>query len=223
MNLRERITTSVTQIRDQSRRLVELNIELLKAEIKAKGQKYGAAAAMLAGGGLIVLYAIGFALATIVVLIHLALPLWASLLIVTAALFIIAAILFLVGRDQLRKANAPKPGGAIAEAKESVATLKSGAEQVRDAARGREAAAPPTAGPPAPSAPAPEGVRPPMPSGPTTEAGTPDRPTTPAPTPAAKPTEPGAGPAAEPPAPPADSGAPSPGGPPTEPPDDSRS
>lgn len=132
MGIRERINASLTDVRTRGQRLVQLNIELLKAELKAKGQKYGAAAAMFVVAGLLALYALGFALATIVVAIHLALPLWLSLLIVTVALFLIITILLLAGRSSLRKAKSPAPERAIAEAKTTTGAFKAG---LRDTAQ----------------------------------------------------------------------------------------
>ncbi|NLE21881.1 MAG: phage holin family protein [Actinobacteria bacterium] len=137
MTLRERLVASVTDIRDRGRRLVELNLELLVTELKEKGRKFGAAIGLFVTAGLLALYAIGFALATIVVLIHLALPLWASLLIVTVALFVVVAILVLVGRDQLRKIGTPQPEAAVAEAKATADMLTSNVRQTADGVRAR--------------------------------------------------------------------------------------
>jgi hypothetical protein len=130
VGIRERINASLTEVRARGQRLVQLNLELLKAELKAKGQKYGAAIAMFVVAGLLSLYALGFALATIVVAIHLALPLWLSMLIVTLALFLVIAILLLAGRGSLRKAKSPAPERAIAEAKTTADAFKTG---LRDA------------------------------------------------------------------------------------------
>jgi hypothetical protein len=132
VGIRERINASLTDVRARGQRLVQLNLELLKAELKAKGQKYGAAVAMFVVAGLLALYALGFALATIVVAIHLALPLWLSMLIVTVALFLVIAILLLAGRGSLRKANSPAPERAIAEARTTADTFKTG---LRDTAQ----------------------------------------------------------------------------------------
>ena len=132
MGIRERINVSLADVRTRGQRLVQLNIELLKAELKAKGQKYGATIAMFVIAGFLALYAVGFALATIVVAIHLALPLWLSMLIVTLALFLVIAILLLAGRSQLRKAKSPAPERAIAEAKATTETFKTG---LRDTAQ----------------------------------------------------------------------------------------
>ena len=132
MGIRERINASLTDVRTRGQRLIQLNLELLRAELKAKGQKYGAAIAMFVVAGLLALYALGFALATIVVAIHLALPLWLSMLIVTVALFLVIAILLLAGRGSLRKAKSPAPERAIAEAKATADTFKT---SLRDTAQ----------------------------------------------------------------------------------------
>jgi membrane protein implicated in regulation of membrane protease activity len=140
MALRERLAASVADIRTRGQRLAQLNLELLRAELKEKGKKFGAAIALFAGAGLLALYAIGFALTTIAVALALVLPLWLSLLIVTLALFLIVAILALVGRDLMRKIGPSQPETAIAEARTTADLMKSNARET--AARVRERAAP---------------------------------------------------------------------------------
>ena len=137
MTLRERLTASVTDIRARGQRLVQLNLELLTSELKAKGRKFGAAIGLFAAAGLLALYAIAFALATIAVLLALVLPLWAAMLIVTAALFALVAILVLVGRDQVRKIGDPQPTAAIAEAKVTADLVKANARGTAAGVRAR--------------------------------------------------------------------------------------
>jgi len=170
MTLRERLMASVTDIRTRGQRLVQLNIELLTSELKEKGRKFGAAVGLFVAAGLLSLYAIGFLLATIAVLLALVLPLWAAMLIVTVALFALVVILVLVGRDQVRKIGNPAPEAAIAEAKATGEMVKANARGIGASVRTRiwpkrpEAepvpAEPPLATlsstPPPPSGPAPE-------------------------------------------------------------------
>ena len=137
MTLRERLTASVTDIRARGQRLVQLNLELLTSELKAKGRKFGAAIGLFAAAGLLALYAIAFALATVAVLLALVLPLWAAMLIVTVALFALVAILVLVGRDQLRKIGDPQPTAAIAEAKATADLVKANARGTAAGVRAR--------------------------------------------------------------------------------------
>ena len=74
MGLRERLVASAAEIRTRSQRLVELNVELLTAELKRKGQQYGTGVALLVVAGVLALYALGFALTTITVALALVLP-----------------------------------------------------------------------------------------------------------------------------------------------------
>ncbi len=166
MALRERLAASVADIRTRGQRLTQLNLELLQAELKEKGRRFGAAVALFAGAGLLALYAIGFALATIAVALALVLPLWLALLIVTLVLFLIVAILAFVGRDQMRKIGPLDPEAAMAEAKTTADLMKSNAREtaahVRERAMPSRAKAqaevlppstPPSSGPPPAAAP----------------------------------------------------------------------
>ena len=180
MGLRERLAASATEIRARGQRLVELNVELLTAELKRKGQEYGKGIGMLVGAGVLALYFLGFALTTITVALALVLPLWLSLLIVTAVLLLIVLILALVGRSTLRKVKTPVPERTVAEANSTVGLLKTNLQQTaRVFSPRRNGKAPPSgAGPlpatghaapsqgaaPTPSAPP---VRPTPPSAPT--------------------------------------------------------
>ena len=109
MAVRERLTASVADIRTRAQRLLELNRELLTSEMKEKGRKAGGVAVFIAGAGFIAVYAVGFALATIAVALALVLPLWLSLLIVTAVLFLAVLILGLVGRSLAARRSSTDP------------------------------------------------------------------------------------------------------------------
>ncbi len=125
MNVRERITAPLMELRASAEELVRLNVELLAAELKAKGARYAGALALLVGAGVLALYALGFALTTIAVALSLILPLWLSLLIVTVLLALVVLVLVLAGRAQFRKAGAPVPEMAVAEAQATVQMVKS--------------------------------------------------------------------------------------------------
>ena len=181
MALRARLAASVADIRTRGKRLAQLNLELLQAELKEKGKKFGAAVALFAGAGLLALYAIGFALTTIAVALALVLPLWLSLLIVTLVLFLIVAILVLVGRDQIRKIGPSQPETAMAEAKATADLMKANARETATRVRERavpsraktEPEVPPPATPPSgppPAAPPPTGPDAPA-SGPSSDTG----------------------------------------------------
>jgi Sec-independent protein translocase protein TatA len=159
MGLRERLSASAAEIKARSQRLVELNFELLTSELKRKAQPYGTAIGVFVAAGVLALYVLGFALATIAVALYIVLPLWLSLLIVTVALLLVVLILVLVGRANLRKVKTARPERTIAEAKTTVDTLKSELQQtVNDLAPRRNGGAgavvaPPFTPPPLASAP----------------------------------------------------------------------
>jgi membrane protein implicated in regulation of membrane protease activity len=137
MNMRERLTASVADIRARGQRLGQLHLELLKAELREKGKRFAAAAALFAAAGMLALYAIGFALATVVVALALVLPLWLSMLIVTLVLFLIVVVLVLVGRAKVRQIDKPEPEAAIAEARATADLMKTNIRETTDGVRAR--------------------------------------------------------------------------------------
>jgi len=105
--------------------LAQLNIELAKAEGKQKATALGVAGALGGVAAVLVIYGIGFALATAAAGLSEALPLWLSLLIVTVIILMLAAIAGLLARSSVRKASPPKPAQAIEEAQQTVEALRS--------------------------------------------------------------------------------------------------
>jgi Putative Actinobacterial Holin-X, holin superfamily III len=104
--------------------LVELNIELAKLEGKQKATALGVAAGFGAGAAALVFYAIGFGFAAAAAGLNEALPLWASLLIVTGILLIAAAVLALLAKRSAGKVSTPLPSAAIEEAELTLKTLE---------------------------------------------------------------------------------------------------
>ena len=83
------------------------------------------AGGLFIGAAVLVVYGIGFALATAAAGLSEAFPLWLSLLIVTVIIFLLAAIVGYLGRRSARKAAPPKPAAAIEEAERTIGTLQS--------------------------------------------------------------------------------------------------
>jgi membrane protein implicated in regulation of membrane protease activity len=122
-SMTDRINASVTDVRTHMQRLIQLNIELVKAEIAQRGRLFAVAAGLFVAAVVLALYALGFLLATIAVALSLALPLWLSLLIVTVALFIVVAIMIWIGKKRLDKAQGPAGQRAIASAQATAQQL----------------------------------------------------------------------------------------------------
>jgi uncharacterized membrane protein YqjE len=118
----------VHRLSEQIPELVRSEIRLAQAELTEKGKRAGVGVGLFSVAGLFALYGLAALLTTAIVLLDLALPLWAAALIVTAVLFAIAGVAALVGKRQVGEATPPAPEKAIAGVKEDVATLKDGSK-----------------------------------------------------------------------------------------------
>jgi hypothetical protein len=74
----------------------------------------------------VAVFALGFLFAAIAAAIALALPWWASLLIVSVSLFGITALLAILGRNSIKAGTPPMPEQAIQEAKLTTEALSNG-------------------------------------------------------------------------------------------------
>jgi membrane protein implicated in regulation of membrane protease activity len=72
----------------------------------------------------LLVFALGFGLATIAAGIATALPWWAALLIVTVGIVLVAGILGWLGMRAIKKGSPPVPEQALAEAKLTTEALK---------------------------------------------------------------------------------------------------
>ena len=97
------VASAVGGLRTLARKHVELaRIEGAEAaSVRAQG------AGMFAAAGVVGIYAIGFAAATIAAGLAVVLPVWAAILIVTVLLLIVARVLVLIGRRTMQAAPPP--------------------------------------------------------------------------------------------------------------------
>lgn len=114
----------VQRASEQITLLVRDEIALAKAELAEKGKHAGIGVGLFGGGGVLAVYGVGAAIATLIIVFDLFLPLWLAALIVTAALFLVAGILALLGKRQVTKAVPPEPKEAVASLKADVAEVK---------------------------------------------------------------------------------------------------
>ncbi len=112
-------------VKQRTRSLVRLNLELAKLEAKKKATALGVAAGLALLAVVLVVYAIGFAFAAAAAGISEALPLWLSLLIVSGLILLLAAIAGFLAVRFARKASPPQPEQAIEEAERTVEALRS--------------------------------------------------------------------------------------------------
>jgi hypothetical protein len=103
---------------------VRLELELAALELKRKVASLAVGIGLLVTTAVLMLFVLGFGLATIAAGIATALPWWASLLIVTGGLLLVATVLGLLGVRAVKKGTPPVPEQAIAEAKRTSEALK---------------------------------------------------------------------------------------------------
>jgi uncharacterized membrane protein YqjE len=113
------------QVADHAKALVGLEVELASVELKRKAGALGAGAALLAVGGVLALYGLGFVFATVASALDSFMPRWLSLLVVGLVLLGIAGVLALVGLRRMQRGTPPTPEHAIREAKLTTQAIKS--------------------------------------------------------------------------------------------------
>jgi len=108
---------------EQISRLVKDELALAKAELAEKGKHAGIGIGLFGAGGVFVFYGVGAAIATLIIVFALFLPLWLAALIWTVVLFLAAGILALFGKNQVTKA-VPEPQATIESVKLDVDEVK---------------------------------------------------------------------------------------------------
>jgi uncharacterized membrane protein YqjE len=120
-----KLGTAAKSVAEHARSIVRLELELAQIELKKKVAALGLGLGLLGGAVLVLVYGVGFLFATIAAALATFLPLWASLLIVTAFLFLVTGILAFIGAKKVQRGTPPVPKQAIDEAKLTTQALKS--------------------------------------------------------------------------------------------------
>jgi uncharacterized membrane protein YqjE len=111
--------------------LVHHEIELAKAELSEKGKRAGIGTGLFGAAAIAGLLGVACLTAFVIALLHLALPVWLSILIVAIIYLFVAGACAMVGRREVREAAPPVPSEAIESTKEDVAWLKTQARSAR--------------------------------------------------------------------------------------------
>ena len=114
----------VHRLSEQLPELVRSEVRLAQAELTEKGKRAGTGLGLFGAAGVLGLYALAGLLTSAVILLDLALPLWAAALIVTGVLLVAAGIAAVLGRKQVTQAAPPVPERAIAGVKQDVQAVK---------------------------------------------------------------------------------------------------
>src|SRR3954454_15916232 len=120
------------QLSEQTTRLVHLEIELAKVELREKGKKASIGAGMVGGAGVFGLYAVGALTATIILALATFLPGWVAALLVTVVCAATAGVFALRGRSKVKESTPPMPEQAVATTKEAVRWVKTRAQPARE-------------------------------------------------------------------------------------------
>jgi len=115
---------TVKSVSERASSLVRLELELAALELKRKASSLATGIGLAVGAAVLLVFALGFGLATIAAGIATALPWWASLLIVTFGILLVAALLGFLGVRAIKKGTPPVPEQALAEAKLTTEALK---------------------------------------------------------------------------------------------------
>jgi uncharacterized membrane protein YqjE len=115
---------TVKSVSERASSLVRLELELAALEVKRKIASLGIGIGLALAAAVLLVFALGFGLATIAAGLATALPWWAALLIVTIGIILVAALFGWLGMRSIKKGTPPVPEQALAEAKLTTEALK---------------------------------------------------------------------------------------------------
>ena len=125
------ISDLVKQLTEQTKTLVQQEIELAKAELSEKGKKAGIGVGMFGGAGLLGFFAFAVLTACLVLVLATAVAPWLAALIVAAVYGAAAGVLALSGKKQVTEATPPVPEQTVDTVKEDVQWAKQRAQAGR--------------------------------------------------------------------------------------------
>jgi hypothetical protein len=116
----------VSQVSEQTSRLIRDELRLAQLEMTAKGKRAGIGAGLFGGAGLFAVFGLGCLVATAILALAGPLSPWLAALLVGLGLFAIAGVVALVGKREVAQASPPVPTEAIDGVKQDVQVLKPG-------------------------------------------------------------------------------------------------
>jgi membrane protein implicated in regulation of membrane protease activity len=116
--------SAAKQFAERASTLVRLELELAALELKRKFRLLATGIALGALAAVLLVFAIGFGLASAAAGIATATPVWLALLIVTLGLVLVVGLLGWLAQRAIKKATPPVPEQALQEAKLTTEALK---------------------------------------------------------------------------------------------------
>jgi uncharacterized membrane protein YqjE len=115
---------TVKSVSERASALVRLELELAALELKRKVASLAVGIGLALTAAVLLVFALGFGLATIAAGIATAVSWWVALLIVTAGIVLVAGLLGFLGVRAIKKGTPPVPEQALMEAKLTTEALK---------------------------------------------------------------------------------------------------
>jgi uncharacterized membrane protein YqjE len=116
--------TLVHDLTQQVPALIRSELRLAQAEMTEKGKRAGLGIGMFSAAGLLAFLGLGCVVATAILALAHALPVWLAALIVALVLFAGSAIAAIVGKKEVEQAVPAAPEHAIEGVKEDIAVVK---------------------------------------------------------------------------------------------------
>jgi uncharacterized membrane protein YqjE len=108
--------------------IIRSEFQLARIEIREKSSQFGRAAVMLAAGGALVFYALGFLFVSIYQALDAVMPAGLAAVLMFLVLAVVSAVLVMSGIKRM-KAISPAPERTIENARETVATMRDSANE----------------------------------------------------------------------------------------------
>jgi len=119
----------VRQLAEQTATLSRQELRLAQLELKQKGQAAGIGAGLLGASSVVAIFATAALLSAAGAALSLAVPVWASALVVAGLLLCGAGVLALLGGGRLRRASPPAPEQTAESVREDIHTIKESARR----------------------------------------------------------------------------------------------
>ena len=116
----------VGTLTQQLTNLIKGEIELVKAQVAEKGQKFGIGIGLFVGAGVMAFFAFAVLITTVILALANAVPAWLAALIVAVALLLLAGLLAFVGKKAIDKAQEVEVSSPVASVKADIEIVKEG-------------------------------------------------------------------------------------------------
>jgi uncharacterized membrane protein YqjE len=114
----------VSDLSEQTSRLVRDEIKLATVELQEKGKRFGTGAGLAGTAGIIALLGVATLVAAAVLGLATVMPSWAAALVVGGGLLVVAGVAAATGIGQVKKATPPVPAEAVASVQKDVEVVK---------------------------------------------------------------------------------------------------